>query len=152
MADGTGHRIAVAEPRHRGRYLAAAGEKKGRLTPRPGDKPTARHACLHCAYRVNLPARADHAHPSGEVAEWSNVPDSKSGVRVSVPRVRIPPSPPENKTPPRGAFCFLAERAVWTNPLGSTNSSGTNSDSRRLAPKRSAGVNPMDGGNNPPGG
>ena len=30
----------------------------------------------------------------GEVAEWSNVPDSKSGVRVSVPWVRIPPSPP----------------------------------------------------------
>src|SRR5205823_6285874 len=30
----------------------------------------------------------------GEVAEWSNVPDSKSGVRVTVPWVRIPPSPP----------------------------------------------------------
>src|SRR5574337_324450 len=32
--------------------------------------------------------------PTGEVAEWSNVPDSKSGVRASVPWVRIPPSPP----------------------------------------------------------
>ena len=30
----------------------------------------------------------------GEVPEWSNGPDSKSGVRVSVPWVRIPPSPP----------------------------------------------------------
>ncbi len=30
----------------------------------------------------------------GEVAEWSNVPDSKSGVLSKVPRVRIPPSPP----------------------------------------------------------
>jgi seryl-tRNA synthetase len=30
----------------------------------------------------------------GEVAEWSNVPDSKSGVGASLPRVRIPPSPP----------------------------------------------------------
>ena len=32
--------------------------------------------------------------PLGEVPEWSNGPDSKSGVRVSVPWVRIPPSPP----------------------------------------------------------
>ena len=30
----------------------------------------------------------------GEVAEWSNVPDSKSGVPGTVPGVRIPPSPP----------------------------------------------------------
>ena len=30
----------------------------------------------------------------GQVAEWSNVPDSKSGVRASVPWVRIPPCPP----------------------------------------------------------
>ena len=28
------------------------------------------------------------------MAEWSNVPDSKSGVLSKVPRVRIPPSPP----------------------------------------------------------
>ena len=34
------------------------------------------------------------ASPFGEVAERLNVPDSKSGVRVSVPGVRIPPSPP----------------------------------------------------------
>src|SRR5690606_15457105 len=32
----------------------------------------------------------------GQVAEWSNVPDSKSGVRASVPWVRIPPCPPQN--------------------------------------------------------
>jgi hypothetical protein len=31
---------------------------------------------------------------AGEVAEWLNVPDSKSGIRASVSRVRIPPSPP----------------------------------------------------------
>ncbi len=30
----------------------------------------------------------------GEVAEWSNVPDSKSGVGANLPWVRIPPSPP----------------------------------------------------------
>ena len=31
---------------------------------------------------------------AGEVAEWSNVPDSKSGVVATSPWVRIPPSPP----------------------------------------------------------
>ncbi len=31
----------------------------------------------------------------GEVSEWSNVPDSKSGVPAMVPGVRIPPSPKE---------------------------------------------------------
>ena len=30
----------------------------------------------------------------GEVLEWLNRPVSKTGVRVTVPRVRIPPSPP----------------------------------------------------------
>ena len=39
----------------------------------------------------------------GEVAEWSNVPDSKSGVGATLPRVRIPPSPPEA----RKARCTL---------------------------------------------
>ena len=33
---------------------------------------------------------------AGEVAEWSNVPDSKSGVVATSPWVRIPPSPPED--------------------------------------------------------
>ncbi len=37
--------------------------------------------------------RPDTRNP-GEVAEWSNVPDSKSGVRERLPWVRIPPSPP----------------------------------------------------------
>ncbi len=30
----------------------------------------------------------------GRVAEWLKAPDSKSGVRVTVPWVRIPPLPP----------------------------------------------------------
>ena len=44
--------------------------------------------------------------PRGEVAEWSNVPDSKSGVGASLPWVRIPPSPPEDLKlrPFRGVF------------------------------------------------
>ena len=55
--------------------------------PYPGLAPALRH-------RRSEHDCADHTHPTGEVAEWSNVPDSKSGVRVSVPWVRIPPSPP----------------------------------------------------------
>ena len=35
---------------------------------------------------------------SGEVAEWSNVLDSKSSVGATLPRVRIPPSPPSLKS------------------------------------------------------
>ena len=37
------------------------------------------------------------------MAEWSNVPDSKSGVRAIVPWVRIPPLPPcvHNQLSPR---------------------------------------------------
>ena len=34
MADGTGHRVGVAQSRHGGRYLAAAGEVEGRLIAR----------------------------------------------------------------------------------------------------------------------
>ena len=33
---------------------------------------------------------------TGEMAEWSNAVDSKSIVRVSVPGVQIPLSPPVN--------------------------------------------------------
>ena len=32
--------------------------------------------------------------PSGRVAEWLKAPDSKSGVRATVPWVQIPPLPP----------------------------------------------------------
>ena len=39
---------------------------------------------------------------TGEVAEWSIVPDSKSGVPARVPRVRIPPSPPAFAKPTAG--------------------------------------------------
>src|SRR5699024_1852189 len=37
-----------------------------------------------------------------------------------------------------GLFVYLAERVLWTNPLGSTNLSGTNLDRRRRAPVRHA--------------
>ena len=48
---------------------------------------------------------------SGEVAEWSNVPDSKSGVRVSAPWVRIPPSPPD-LNPAANATGFFSP-GIW---------------------------------------
>ena len=44
---------------------------------------------------------------SGEVAEWSNVPDSKSGVPSRVPGVRIPPSPLCPSAPPPAAAAGL---------------------------------------------
>lgn len=46
---------------------------------------------------------------AGEVAEWSNVPDSKSGVVATSPWVRIPPSPPicqVNRGPTGPLFIF----------------------------------------------
>jgi hypothetical protein len=47
--------------------------------------------------------RAAVQHRLGEVAEWSNVPDSKSGVAFTLPWVRIPPSPPIISFTPSGA-------------------------------------------------
>ena len=44
----------------------------------------------------------------------------------------------ERRAPLVGRFAYLAERRWWTNPYGSTNSSGTNLDSRRLALERAA--------------
>ena len=37
---------------------------------------------------------------AGEVPEWLNGPVLKTGVRASVPWVRIPPSPPASFTKP----------------------------------------------------
>ena len=50
-----------------------------------------------CAARI-----AGSTQRHGEVAEWSNVPDSKSGVGATLPRVRIPPSPPKQT-----ACCYI---------------------------------------------
>ena len=43
--------------------------------------------------------------PCGEMAERLNVPDSKSGVRVSAPGVRIPLSPPPEPLAVVFTFC-----------------------------------------------
>ena len=44
--------------------------------------------------RFDRPREGQGTNPRGEVAEWSNAPHSKCGVRATVPWVRIPPSPP----------------------------------------------------------
>ena len=48
----------------------------------------------------------------GEMTEWTNVPDSKSGVGATPPRVRIPLSPPElgkNNSVSLGKIRFLTK-------------------------------------------
>ena len=60
---------------------------------------------IRCAGAARRLVRQYGLH--GEVPEWSNGPDSKSGVRSPVPWVRIPPSPPEkSKAPSRGLLFF----------------------------------------------
>ena len=79
----------------------------------------------------------------GEVAEWSNVPDSKSGVRVTVPWVRIPPSPPKTNKAPSGPFLFLTERAGRLRALrGGIRRAGLASPAR---PNRPYAVRKADG-------
>ena len=77
----------------------------------PRSKSSA-NALLKSGYNLRL-------RHTGEVAEWSNVPDSKSGVVATLPWVRIPPSPPVSKQTSalRGAFLFLST-------ILSTNSHG----------------------------
>src|SRR5690606_9522744 len=63
------------------------------------------------------------------------------------PWVRIPPLPPDTKTP-KGVFWYVAEGVCGRAHLGSTDSSGTNLDSRRAGPERAARrVRPKDGPN-----
>ncbi len=57
------------------------------------------------------------ACPRGEVPEWSNGAVSKTVERASVPRVRIPLSPPLSCSEPEmrlllGAFFFLSQRRL----------------------------------------
>ena len=63
-------------------YLVGCWPRAALLSARPG-----------ALTPRNLAILARSTHP-GEVAEWSNAPDSKSGMRFSASRVRIPPSPP----------------------------------------------------------
>ena len=54
----------------------------------------------------------------GEVAEWSNVPDSKSGVGLFLPWVRIPPSPPDKKAHPQGVLFLFGSAEALTSQAG----------------------------------
>ncbi len=60
----------------------------------------------------------------GEVAEWSNVPDSKSGVLSKVPRVRIPPSPPYTTAEPLSTELYVFEDLLPTTKTLSGYGSG----------------------------
>src|SRR6218665_3272868 len=55
------------------------------------------------------------ARAPGEVAERSNVPDSKSGVVATLPWVRIPPSPPEvaQASPPKPRAVYAPGLFHW---------------------------------------
>ena len=87
------------------------------------------------AARVATP---DATTVPGEVAEWSNAPDSKSGLRLCRNVGSNPTLSARNENAPRkGRFSFLAERVggeadVFAEDAGSTDSSGTNPDSRRF--------------------
>ena len=52
---------------------------------------------------------------TGDVAEWLNVPDSKSGILARVSRVQIPSSPPEfyNNDTDKFNTCFRAVRSAF---------------------------------------
>ncbi len=56
----------------------------------------------------------------GEVAEWLKAAASKAVVRVSVPRVRIPPSPPFLNTPHQGRGHPPLHRRQDANPCFAT--------------------------------
>ena len=88
-------------------------------------------------------------HAPGKVAEWSNAPDSKSGVRTRVPRVRIPPFPPASlgNSGLSGLFDFLpplepsvdsrrCETYAWT--FGACQDAAAIRDWDGLACRRSA--------------
>ena len=70
--------------------VAACSPVSARMTPLTQGVASATSQLIHTIARA------------GEVAEWSNVPDSKSGVGANPPWVRIPPSPPDS--PFKGFF------------------------------------------------
>src|SRR5690348_3423485 len=85
--------------------------------------------------RQDLPRTGRYSF--GEVAEWSNAPDSKSGLRLCRNVGSNPTLSASNANAPCGRFAFPGSGAE--KPFGSTNLSGTNLDSRRLAPSAARG-------------
>src|SRR5687767_13408357 len=79
-----------------------------------------------CRWPLTICDRLENAvkvlAPSGRVAEWLKAPDSKSGVRVTVPWVQIPPLPPNSLSfsQPAPAQTVIAEQIqraenLWRN-------------------------------------
>ena len=57
----------------------------------------AKISCVYREFPYNRAVLFRSNEKFGEVAEWSNAAVLKTAVRATVPRVRIPPSPPEFK-------------------------------------------------------
>ena len=76
--------------------VAAIDGKASRRTGKVGscDCPGWAWTCSGLKFRMRTLLELLSRVCPGEVPEWPNGPDSKSGVRASVPWVRIPPSPP----------------------------------------------------------
>ena len=70
------------------------------------------------------------------MAEWSNVPDSKSGVGASPPWVRIPPSPPVFQMPREGHCCFRREVKSLRTSRGGFEGLGMQAKSRPAGCRR----------------
>jgi hypothetical protein len=74
--------------------------KRGRRATGSGNRSNMRGLLARLLDNAGLSRRLR----DGELSEWPKEPDSKSGVRVTVPRVRIPRSPPQSANeqgPPR---------------------------------------------------
>ena len=93
----------------------------------PRSKSSA-NALLKSGYNLRL-------RHTGEVAEWSNVPDSKSGVVAISPWVRIPPSPPAQRKPRyqfgSGVFSFPSDVRADVRRFRESSSSPSNKKAPR---------------------
>ncbi len=85
-----------------GRSQATARASLVPSCPTRGDLPNTRFSSVF-GYFTRADSCITYIMPHfGEVPEWSNGLDSKSSVRVTVPWVRIPPSPPDMTVVPSG--------------------------------------------------
>ncbi len=89
-------RRSSSPPRRRAAALSGAAQRvKRRLTL--SRRRCAERLAINDLSMLIVFRSGTHAAPevAGEVAEWSNAPHSKCGIRATVSGVRIPPSPPK---------------------------------------------------------